>query len=59
MIAGTLGNLVDRIVFGHVIDFINIVPWFIFNVADASILMGIVFFACDVPAGRMFSKPRL
>ena len=42
MIAGTIGNLVDRIVFGHVIDFIDIVPWFNFNVADASILMGIV-----------------
>ena len=59
MIAGTIGNLVDRILFGHVIDFINIIPWFIFNVADAAILMGIVFFACDVPAGRMFARPRL
>ena len=59
MIAGMIGNLVDRVVFGHVIDFINIVPWFIFNAADASILLGIVFFACDVPSGRMFSKPRL
>ena len=37
----------------------DVVPWFIFNVADAAILMGIVFFACDVPAGRMFSRPRL
>ena len=59
MIAGMIGNLVDRVVFGHVIDFIDIVPWFIFNVADAAILMGIVFFACDVPSGRLFSKQRL
>ena len=59
MIAGMTGNLVDRVVFGHVIDFIDIVPWFIFNVADAAILMGIVFFVCDVPTGRMFSRPRL
>ena len=59
MIAGMIGNLVDRVAFGHVIDFIDIVPWFIFNIADAAILLGIVFFACDVPSGRMFSKSRL
>ena len=59
MIAGMIGNLVDRVVFGHVIDFIDIVPWFIFNIADAAILLGIVLFACDVPSGRMFSKSRV
>ena len=59
MIAGMTGNLVDRVVFGHVIDFIDVVPWFIFNIADAAILMGIVLFACDVPTGRMFSRQRL
>ena len=26
MLAGALGNLIDRVVFGHVIDFIDIVP---------------------------------
>ena len=58
MIAVMIGNLVDRVVFGHVIDFIDIVPWFIFNIADAAILLGIVLFACDVPSGRMFARPR-
>ncbi len=58
MIAGLTGNLVDRVVFGHVIDFIDVVPWFIFNIADAAVLLGIVFFACDVPTSRLLSRPR-
>ena len=49
MLAGALGNLIDRVVFGHVIDFIDIVPWFIFNVADVAILVGLVGFAWDIP----------
>ena len=59
MIAGKIGNLVDRVVFGHVIDFIDVVPWFIFNAADAAILLGIIFFACDVPTSRLLSRPSL
>ena len=49
MLAGTVGNLVDRLVFGHVTDFIDVVPWFIFNVADISILLGLVGFIWDIP----------
>ena len=49
MLAGTVGNLIDRVVFGHVIDFIDVLPWFIFNVADMAILIGLVGFASDIP----------
>lgn len=49
MLAGALGNLIDRVLFGHVIDFIDVVPWFIFNVADIAILVGLVGFAWDIP----------
>ena len=31
MLAGVTGNLADRVILGHVTDFINVVPWFIFN----------------------------
>ncbi len=49
MLAGAMGNLIDRLAFGHVIDFIDILPWFIFNVADMAILIGLVGFAWDIP----------
>ena len=49
MLAGAMGNLIDRLAFGHVIDFIDILPWFIFNVADMAILIGLIGFAWDIP----------
>jgi len=39
-IGGAAGNLVDRLRRGHVIDFIAIGPWPVFNVADAAITGG-------------------
>ncbi len=59
MLAGAVGNLVDRAVFGHVTDFIHIVPWFIFNVADVSILIGLAGFAWDLPDVTARSLARL
>ena len=58
MLAGAAGNLVDRIAFGHVVDFIDVLPWFIFNVADVSILIGLIGFAWDIPdvTGRLLAK---
>lgn len=49
MLAGAAGNLMDRLVFGHVTDFIDVVPWFIFNVADVAIALGFLGFVWDVP----------
>ncbi len=59
MLAGATGNLIDRLVLGHVTDFIDIVPWFIFNVADVSILLGLVGFMWDIPGmtSRCFRIP--
>lgn len=44
MFSGTLGNLLDRILIGHVIDFINIhiFNFPIFNFSDAFLTMGLV-----------------
>lgn len=43
LLAGALGNLVDRLRFGHVIDYItfDFLGWPSFNIADTSILAGI------------------
>ena len=43
-LGGALGNLLDRLRFGSVIDFFNvkIINWPIFNVADSAITVGII-----------------
>ena len=38
---GTLGNLVDRLRFGYVVDFIDLRWWPVFNVADSAICIGV------------------
>ena len=42
MLGGAVGNLVDRLHQGWVTDFIDIGPWPVFNLADASIVTGLV-----------------
>jgi signal peptidase II len=57
VIGGAFGNLIDRVRFGAVVDFINAgalhFPW-VFNVADAAISVGAVllFFDQFVLSGR-------
>jgi signal peptidase II len=41
IVGGTLGNLLDRFRFGHVIDFISVWRLPVFNVADMTITCGI------------------
>lgn len=41
--AGIVGNLIDRIILGHVIDFLDFWIWPVFNLADSSISIGIVW----------------
>lgn len=46
ILSGGLSNIIDRIYFGCVIDFINInniISWPIFNLADIFITIGVVF----------------
>ncbi len=38
--AGAIGNIIDRILYGYVVDFIKIHSFYVFNVADASITIG-------------------
>jgi len=41
-LGGSLGNLIDRITIGHVTDFISVGNFPVFNIADASISVGVV-----------------
>ena len=44
-LGGALGNLVDRVRMGQVTDFIDLGFWPVFNLADASIVIGLVILA--------------
>lgn len=41
-LGGAAGNLIDRFRHGYVVDFIDVGPWPIFNIADSAIITGIV-----------------
>ena len=47
IIGGAIGNIIDRIFRGYVIDFIdfhiNNVHWYVFNIADSSVTIGLLF----------------
>ena len=51
ILGGALGNLIDRIAYGHVIDFLDFhvgsLHWPAFNVADSAITLGAVLFILD------------
>jgi len=42
MVSGAVGNLIDRILYGKVIDFIEISSWPSFNLADGMITTGLM-----------------
>lgn len=48
ILAGALGNLIDRLSFGYVIDFLDIRIWPVFNIADSAITIGAVLLGYSV-----------
>lgn len=44
MIGGAIGNQIDRLARGKVIDFLDFRWWAIFNVADIAIVVGVLLF---------------
>jgi signal peptidase II len=42
--AGILGNLIDRLLFGEVVDFIHIGSWPVFNLADVYLTSIAIYF---------------
>ena len=42
VLGGTIGNLIDRVAYGFVIDFLDFRIWPIFNVADSFVTIGVI-----------------
>ena len=42
IVSGILGNLIDRIVFGYVRDFLNLKYFFVFNLADSYLFLATI-----------------
>ncbi len=51
ILGGAVGNLIDRLVYGHVIDFLDFHVgswhWPAFNIADSAIMIGAALFVLD------------
>ena len=56
ILGGAAGNLVDRVLYGHVIDFIDLFykdwHWPTFNIADSAITVGAALLLLDAFLGR-------
>ena len=50
--AGAIGNLIDRIAYGYVVDFVDFRFWPVFNVADSSITIGFIILAVALLFGK-------
>lgn len=54
LLAGAAGNLIDRVLLGYVIDFINptFIDFAVFNIADCAVTLGsgslIIYLLCDM-----------
>ena len=51
ILGGAIGNVIDRVLYGHVIDFLDVYignwHWPAFNIADSAICIGAVLFVYD------------
>jgi len=64
VIGGAVGNVIDRFRFGAVVDFLHAWAWdwswYVFNVADAAIVLGVLALVADAlirPEGKRKEAP--
>ena len=62
VLGGAIGNLFDRVVYGHVIDFILVHwqnRWYFpaFNLADSAITLGAILLALDMFKPQKSGEP--
>jgi lipoprotein signal peptidase len=60
IVGGAVGNVIDRIRFGAVVDFIDAYAagwhWYVFNVADAAIVLGVLVLLVEALRARPASE---
>ena len=56
ILGGAVGNLIDRVIYGYVIDFLDVYyqayHWPVFNIADSAITVGVVFMLFESFVGK-------
>jgi signal peptidase II len=61
LVGGALGNALDRMVYGAVVDFVSLHGfgwyWYVFNLADAAIVAGVVGLLYDAFKGSVTKSP--
>ncbi len=57
-LGGAMGNFIDRIRFGYVIDFIDFQIWPVFNIADIAIVAGMIFLLISLFKNTAFIQER-
>jgi signal peptidase II len=55
--AGAVGNYLDRVLRGYVVDFIHLHHWPVFNVADIYVTAGGALLALSILRGRRAARP--
>ena len=61
LIGGAIGNAVDRVVYGAVFDFVSLYAlgyrWYVFNLADVAVVVGVALLLYDAFSGRASKLP--
>ncbi len=57
-VGGALGNLIDRVRFGYVIDFLDFRIWPVFNLADVAIVAGMILLLLSLVGETSFYPGR-
>jgi signal peptidase II len=61
LVGGALGNALDRMVYGAVVDFVSLHAfgwrWYVFNLADAAIVAGVIGLLYDAIMGSATKSP--
>ncbi len=59
VVGGALGNLIDRVRLGRVIDFLDFRVWPIFNLADSAIVIGALLLIIDLWRNEKVEQQRV
>ena len=62
IVGGAIGNVIDRILYGAVADFFHLhafgYDWYVFNVADTAVVMGVAVMGLDLALSEWRSRMR-